>query len=166
MSAKSNSKKPNYPFPAGKSMSQVMERIRRPNWDMPVTIAMIEKLGIASGNRAKPVTALRFLGVIDNKGEPTQKMQELQSNYAATMRTITYEKYSELLAIYSPEEITRTKLETYFGGPAQVNERRARFFAWLCKEAGIDLPNLAYREETEKMKKKKIQKSSGIPKGE
>ncbi len=154
----------NFPFPAAKTMSDLMERIRRPTWTLPVDAKMMDKMGIASNNQAKPVAALRFLELIDETGMPTSRLRELQQNYKETLRKVIREKYSELFAIYAPEEMTRARLERYFGAPTQVNERRARFFSWLCKEAGIELPNLAYREENEKKKKKKHQKSSGIPK--
>lgn len=156
----------NYPFPAAKSMAQAMERIRRPSWNLPVNIKMMEKMGIASGNRAKPVTALRFLELIDDSGMPTERLRELQQNYVPTLRKIVEEKYAELFGIYSPEEMTRNRIETFFGPATQVNERRARFFVWLCKESEIELANLTYIEEDAKKKKGKNQKSNGHLQGE
>ncbi len=166
MPTKSNPIIRKYPFPAAKTMSAVMERIRRPNWNLPIDAKMMDKIGIASNNQAKPVAALRFLELIDSAGMPTAKLRDLQHNYTSTLRQIADEKYAELFSIYSPEEMTRTHIEKYFGPPTQVNERRARFFVWLCREAGIELPNLKYNEADEKQKKTKHQKSNGNLQGE
>jgi hypothetical protein len=81
--------------------------------------------------------------IIDETGNPTSDFDELKKQYAPTLRRLTRKKYGDLLNIIPPEMMTRQRLKSYFGKPAQGAERRARFFIWLCGQAGIELPGVA-----------------------
>jgi hypothetical protein len=132
-----------YPFVASKSMSEMMDFVRKPGWRPQVNLELIKKLGIATNNEGKVLSALRFLDLIDETGHPTSSFDELKKEYAPTFKRLTREKYRDLFSIIPIEMITRARLESYFGRPAQGAERRARFFIWLCGEAGITLPGVA-----------------------
>lgn len=131
-----------YPFVASKSMSEMMDFVRKSGWRPRINTGLIKKLGIATNNEGKVLSALRFLDLIDQTGNPTGDFDKLKDDYAGTLKRLTREKYGDLLNIIPPEMMTRQRLKSYFGKPAQGAERRARFFVWLCGEAGIKLPDV------------------------
>lgn len=136
-----------FPFVASKSMSEMMDFIRKPGWKPQLNTELVKKLGIATNNEGKVLGALRFLDLIDEAGSPTTKFDELKKKYGPTLKRLTRAKYADLFNIIPREMITRQRLKTYFGKPAQGAERRARFFIWLCDQAGIRLPGVMRDEE-------------------
>lgn len=137
-------KSTDYPFVTPQSMAKMMEYIREPGWEHVINSKLIKKMGIAPNNEAKVPTALRFLGIIDDAGSPTKEFYELKSDYRTTIKRLVKEKYAELFSIHPAAMITRESLQAFFG-KRQNDERRARFFVWLCNEAGIELPKLDKR---------------------
>ncbi len=136
-----------YPFVAPKSISEIMDFIRRPGWRPQMNTELIKKLGIATNNEGKLLSTLRFLGLIDENGRPTDDFDGLKKNYAPTLKRLTRKKYADLLKTIPPQLMTRQRLKTYFRKPAQGAERRARFFIWLCAESGIKLPGVSRDEK-------------------
>jgi hypothetical protein len=139
----------NYPFPAPKSMAEMMEFVHQPGWHPQINLDRITKMTIATNNEGKVLCALRFLNLIDEHGVPTKEFDEITKNYQPTLKRLTQEKYSDLFATLPPKFRTRQRIKDFFG-KKQTDERRARFFIWLCKEAGIELPNLESELPTKK----------------
>src|SRR5687768_7791709 len=83
-----------------------------------------------------------FLGVIDNAGVPTEEFDNLKKDYQPTLRRLVQEKYSELLSFFPLAKINQARLVSYFGQPVETAEYQAKFFVWLCEQAGIELPNV------------------------
>jgi hypothetical protein len=50
-----------YPFVASKSISEMMDFVRKPGWKPHVDTELVKKLGIATNNEGKVLSALRFL---------------------------------------------------------------------------------------------------------
>jgi hypothetical protein len=138
-----------YPFVAPQSMAKMMKYIRKPGWDHTIDQGLVKKLGVAPNNEPKVPFALRFLGIIDSAGVPTKEFGELKNNYQGTLKRLVKENYAELLSIHPPDMVTRKGLKAFFG-KKQTDERRARFFIWLCKEAGIELPSLESEQPAKK----------------
>lgn len=138
-----------YPFVTPRSMAKMMEYIRKPGWEHAIDQGLVKKLGVAPNNEPKVPFALRFLGIIDSAGVPTKEFGELKNNYQATLKRLVKEKYAELLSIHPPDMVTRKGLKAFFG-KKQTDERRAKFFIWLCGEAGIELPILESERATKK----------------
>ncbi len=136
-----------YPFVTPQSMAEMMRFIRKPGWAHTIDKGLVKKLGIAPNNEDKVPSALRFLRIIDDAGRPTKEFDELKNNYQSTLKRLVKETYAELLSIHPPDMVTRKGLKAFFG-KKQTDERRARFFIWLCGEAGIELSNL----ESEKVR--------------
>ena len=142
MNNKNSSKAPKYPFVTPDSMNEMMQFVRHPTWKQDVSTPLLKKMGIATNNEGKITGALKFLGITDNSGVPTTEFDELKKNYQATLNRLVQTAYKELFDTFTPEMITRSRLMSFFGEPHQGAERRSRLFIWLCKEAGIELPNL------------------------
>ncbi|MGB8645186.1 MAG: DUF5343 domain-containing protein [Anaerolineae bacterium] len=137
-----NSKSRKYPFAAPESMAETMEFARHPTWQRTINLALLKKMGIAQNNEAKVTSALRFLGIIDEKGEPTPEFDSLKTDYQGTMKRLVKKAYSELFDTFTADMITRDRLLSFFGKPEQGAQRRSWLFIWLCSEAGIELPNV------------------------
>ncbi len=142
MKSRKQSQSPEYPYVACKSMSEMMDFVRQPGWKPQISAKLVTMLGIAANNETRLVGALRFLDLIDESGNPTSQFDELKASYKPTLKRLAIEKYRDLFSIIPPEMITRQRLKSFFGNPAQAADRRARFFIWLCREAAIDLPKV------------------------
>ncbi|MBI5301113.1 MAG: DUF5343 domain-containing protein [Chloroflexi bacterium] len=139
-----------YPFPASKSMAEMMDFVRQPDWKMKIDESVVKKLRIATNNEPKVVAALRFLGVIDKDGMPTPNFDALKKDYKATLNRLVKANYGELFTLIPPTMMTKERVRNHFGTKKQTDERRMRFFMWVCGEAGIELPNLEPEKATKK----------------
>ena len=73
--------------------------------------------GVAPGNEYKVVGALRFLGIIDEKGHPTDRSRLLKTRGAAAtlaLQDIVRGAYRGLFSRFSPREATRDAIHNYF----------------------------------------------------
>jgi len=70
-------------------------------------------------------------------------------------KKIINEKYSELFKIIPARMVNQHRLVRFFGTTIETAEYQAKFFAWLCEEAGIDLPNLEKKFHRARFDKKK-----------
>ena len=50
--------------------------------------------------------------------------------------------YADLFSLIPPRLATQSRLLTFFGKPVETAEYQAKLFAWLCEQAGIELPNV------------------------
>lgn len=102
--------------------------------------------GVAPGNEYKVVGALRFLGIIDEKGHPTDNSRLLKTRGAAAtlaLQDMVRAAYRGLFAQVSPREATRDAIHNYFitemGLGAEMAAKATRFLVELCRLAEIDL---------------------------
>ena len=132
-----------FPSPRLKGMQEFMDFVKDPMWKpSPIDVSLMKKLGMSKGKEDLAVKALRFLGIIDNAGVPTEEFDNLKRDYQPTLRRLVQEKYSELLSFFPLAKINQARLVSYFGQPVETAEYQAKFFVWLCEEAGIELPNV------------------------
>jgi len=50
--------------------------------------------------------------------------------------------YAELFNLIPPKLANQTRLINFFGTAIDTAEYQAKLFAWLCKQAGIELPDV------------------------
>ncbi len=107
---------------------------------------------VAPGNEYKVVGALKFLGLTDGAGRPTQKSQLLKTRgatYTLALQEVLRTAYKDLFAHLSPEEATREQLYNYFvtrtGIGREMAIKATRFFVALCRLAEIPLPAVSSR---------------------
>lgn len=138
-----------YPNAAAQGMAEMMEFIRQQEWRPQINRLLIKRLGIATSNEGQVLSALRFLGFIDANGNPTPDFDEAKKDFPSTMKRVVLKQYADLFAILPPAMITRKRLKSFFNEtaeneePGQGADKRARFFIWLCGQAGIELPGIA-----------------------
>ena len=103
--------------------------------------------GIAPRNEYKVVGALRFLGLIDGEGRPTERAHLLKtrgSTFTLNLQEVVREAYGELFREVRPRDATKEVVYNYFVAKARLGGEMAtkatRFFLSICRWAGLPLP--------------------------
>lgn len=114
--------------------------------------AFFRTQGVAPGNEYKVVGALRFLGLIDDEGKPTERCRLLKTRGATfilALQETVRQAYGGLFRRLRVEEATREGIYNYFVGEmglgAEMATKAARFFIDLCRFAEIPLAATAER---------------------
>lgn len=101
---------------------------------------------IAPGNEYKVVGALRFLGLIDEEGRPTESSRLLKTKgatYTLALQDIVRNAYSGVFQGLRPNELTRDAIYNYFvtdgGLGAEMATKATRFLIRLCRLAEIEI---------------------------
>jgi len=101
---------------------------------------------LAPGNEYKVVGALRFLGLIDDDGRPTDSSRLLKTKgatYTLALQDIVRNAYSGVFHGLKPKEITRDGIYNYFvtegGLGAEMATKATRFLIRLCRLAEIEI---------------------------
>ncbi len=132
-----------YPYSRLKGLKDFMDFAKEPGWKQPkIDKALFKKLDLAKGKENEALRALRFLGLIDADGTPTPAFDALKADYPGTMNSLVRAGYTDLFNLIPPRLATQSRLLTFFGKPAETAEYQAKLFAWLCEQAGIELPNV------------------------
>jgi hypothetical protein len=135
-----------YPSARLTGISGFMEFARQPNWKQSqIDINLMKKMGVGKGKEGLVVATLRFLGLIDENGTPTGEWNNIKQDYQATLKRLVEEKYSELFGLIPTKLVNQHRLISFFcssGFPVETAEYQAKLFVWLCKEAGIEIPNV------------------------
>ncbi|MGB2856686.1 MAG: DUF5343 domain-containing protein [Dehalococcoidia bacterium] len=101
---------------------------------------------IAPGNEYKVVGALRFLGLIDDEGRPTDSSRLLKTKgptYILALQDIVRNAYSGVFHKLKLKELTRDGIYNYFvtegGLGAEMATKATRFLIRLCRLAEIEI---------------------------
>lgn len=145
-----------YPSPRLKGMQEFIDFVKDPMWKpSPIDVSLLKKLGMGKGKEGLQISALRFLGIIDDAGMPTEEFDNLKKDYQQTLKRLVQEKYSDLLSLLPLTKVNQARLVSYFGEPVETAEYQAKFFVWLCEQAGIELPNVEKKFHRARFDKKK-----------
>lgn len=88
-----------YPYPRVKGMAELMAFIREPDWRPEVIdIALLKRLRISPSHEREIISALRFLGLIDEAKAPTAQFDRLKESFEPTLAGLVREKYSSLFS--------------------------------------------------------------------
>lgn len=101
---------------------------------------------IAPGNEYKVVGALRFLGIINEEGRPTEKSRLLKTKgatFTSNLQTLVREAYASLFDHLEGNDCSQEDIYNYFvakeGMGTEMATKTTRFFIHLCRLAEIDL---------------------------
>ena len=156
MSQRNNTTKIKYPYARLTGMKEFMVFVQEPGWKpTKIDVGLMKKLAIAKGKEHESINALLFLGIIDESGAPTATFDELKSEYQTTLRRIVQEKYADLFNLIPTRMANQQRLVNFFETTPETAEYQAKLFAWLCEQAGIDLPNVEERFHRSRFDKKK-----------
>lgn len=127
------------PYAPISALREFFARIKNVGAPGIVDRKFIQKLNVASNNEWALLSALKFLGIIDDRGEPTSAYRSLQSDrFEETLRHLVERAYAPLLEI-GGLEMSIEDLENYFrvtSSPSQA-KNAARFFRELTRLSGI-----------------------------
>ena len=141
MNTKPQDKK--YPHARLKGLEEFMMFVQEPGWKpSPINIELFKKLDMAKGKEGLAVQALKFIGIIDDAGIPTDDFDNLKKDYQSTLKRLIQASYSELFGLIPPKLANQARLVKFFGEPVETAEYQAKLFVWFCKQAGIELPNV------------------------
>jgi hypothetical protein len=104
-----------------------------------------QDLGAGAGNERHLVSALRFLGLINQRGQPTDAFRALSvpARQREVLRELLRASYRPIFAAGPVEGLTRDEAEsrftTAYGVAGQIREKAIRCFAALCDLAEIPL---------------------------
>ncbi|MCL0060967.1 DUF5343 domain-containing protein [Dehalococcoidia bacterium] len=107
---------------------------------------LLRRNQIAPGNEYKVVGALKFLGIIDDEGRPTEKSRLLKTkgpSFTSALRNIIRSAYKNLFQRLNGGAYTAEDIYNYFITDEDLTPEMAtkttRFFIQLCQLAEIDL---------------------------
>lgn len=150
------------PYGPAQGMIQGLDLLRRTEPAL-VDVDYLRNNGVAPGNEYKVVGALKFLGLIDGKGAPTEKARLIRVRgmaFTENLRKIIREAYGEL---HQQLDISKSTDEVYnyFVLRARLKPEMARkatrFFVQLCQLADLSITDSKVNEE----EKKPIQRPQG-----
>jgi hypothetical protein len=101
--------------------------------------------GASQATVSRLLGALRFLGLIELDGTPTDQVRSLghvdDDEYRNRLSQIVRRSYRDIFASVDPEQDTQATIQNAFEGfePLSQHYRMAIFFLGLCREAGIPL---------------------------
>jgi len=128
---------------------------------------------IAPGNEYKVVGALRYLGLIDDDGRPSESSRMLKTKgatYTLALQEIVRQAYSGVFHRLKPKEITRDGIYNYFvtegGLGAEMATKATRFLIRLCRLAEIEIAPDAAQPSTRGRRRGRSQRQSYRPQAE
>jgi hypothetical protein len=133
------------PYGPARGMLQALHLLRRTT-PPRIDSDFLRVNKIAPGNEYKVVGALRFLGLIDEDGKPTEGSRLLKTKgttYIQALQDIVRKAYSGVFHGLQSDGVTREKIYNYFvtegGLGAEMATKATRFLVKLCRMAEIEL---------------------------
>ncbi len=156
------------PYGPASGMLQAIQLFRK---EVPQRVDgdYLRKHGIAPGNEYKVVGALRYLGLIDEDGRPTEKTKLLRargSTFMMALQEIVRDAYRDLFSHLSKlRNFSKDEIYNYFVieenlGPEMAN-KATRFFIHLCRLCGIDL-GIEVRRGRSEGKRRNARRNGGV----
>jgi hypothetical protein len=122
-------------------LREFFERIRNVSPPARVDRRFFQKLSVAGSNEWALLSALKFLGVVDDNGVPMAAYRALQTSdrFEPTLRELVLEAYRPLVDA-GGEHMSVEELRNYFRVTSSPSQARnaARFFREVCQLAGLD----------------------------
>lgn len=128
------------PYAPISALREFLEKMRHRSVPARVDRKFLQELNVASNNEWALLSALKFLGIVDEHGVPTHAYRRLQSTdaFAGTLRHLVETAYQRVFEAgglaMSPED-----LENFFriaSSPSQA-KNAARFFREVVRLAGV-----------------------------
>jgi len=131
------------PYASIGNVISVIRRYRDYGTPKIIDLTEMQKAGVSEGNASRTLVTLRFLGLIEENGEPSPLFLQLNKarsdEYSKVLGDIVRNAYTEIFNILNPEVANDIEINDAFRGfsPSKQRDRMASLFLGLCKEAGI-----------------------------
>ena len=134
------------PYAPVSALKEFFERMRDVGVPARVDRRFLQKLNVASNNEWALLSALKFLGIVDEAGTPTTAYRSLLSTdrFEGVLRDLVSRSYKDLIES-GGESMSMEDLQNYFrvtSSPSQA-KNAARFFREVSQLAGLFHPRPA-----------------------
>lgn len=137
------------PYAPISALERFFERIRDRSVPDHVDHKFLQKLNVASNNEYSLLSALKFLGVLDDRGKPTHSYRLLQSSdrFQDTLRHLIETAYKPVFEA-GAEEWPFEDQVNFFRRTSSASQAKnaARFFRAVSRLAGLTGPSALPRE--------------------
>ena len=133
----------NRPYGPPSNIVAVLKRLRSRKLPERIDIEYITDAGIPGGTTPRTLSGLRFLGLVDEGGAPSEDLRAIQKStdeeYLSIMSDRVKAAYSEVFDVLDPAEDSQEKILNFFRRyePASQRPRMVIFFLGMCRESGI-----------------------------
>lgn len=138
MDAKSSNRRA--PYAPVSALRRFFQVIRTSAVPARVDRAYVQRLGVAHNNEWALLSALKFLGVVDERGSPTAAYRRLQTAEAfeSTLQGLAEMAYESLLKVDGLGKSDEALID-YFTVTSSASQAKnaARFFREVCRMAGM-----------------------------
>lgn len=136
--------KRNAPYVAAKALNSFFERIKFVSTPEKIDSGLLLDYGIPKGNVFALISAIKFLGLVDEEGIPTPAFKSLQvtgEEFITALKKIIYDAYSDLFSKLDISKDSRDHIRNYFArnySNAKAGDS-ANIFLSLCRMAQIPI---------------------------
>jgi hypothetical protein len=128
------------PYAPISALEKFLERMRDRSVPEYVDHRFLRKMSVASNNEYSLLSALKFLGILDDRGRPTHAYRQLQraDSFQDTLRHLVETAYQPVFEA-GVERRSLDELVDFFrteSSPSQA-KNAARFFLAVCRLAGM-----------------------------
>lgn len=141
----------NRPYAPPSNVTAVLHRLKSHNLPGRVDAGYLRDMAIPEGTVSRTLGALRFLGLINESGQPTEALLAFNvatdEEYKRILSGLVREAYKDVFNVADPGKDAQDKIHNVFRkyGPASQRGRMVIFFLGMCREASIptlDLPKV------------------------
>ena len=131
------------PYVSAKVLSEFFDHIRYVRTPDQVGSGLLQDYGFSQASSFALQSTLKFLGLVDDAGNPMPVFRELQTGgdgFRDALRPVVDKAYADLFSRLDVSRDSKDKIVNFFArnySPATA-ERACRLFLDLCGEAGIE----------------------------
>jgi hypothetical protein len=128
------------PYCSVASVEEFVKAIRTLGVPEVVDRRYLQRLRVARSNEWALLSALKFLGILDDRGRPTGAYRALQtSEWRTTLGELVLSAYHDLFAVGGADR-TQQQLADYFALTSSASQARnaARFFRGILELTGLE----------------------------
>jgi hypothetical protein len=131
------------PYAPTKSVMLPINRYRDRGLNWPLTGESLEHIGVPDSMAPRTLQALKFLGLIDGDGQPTESFQRIKrastEEYQVQLAEVIRAAYLPVFSIVDPGQDGDVAIADAFRRyePSNQREKMVALFRGLCMEAGI-----------------------------
>ncbi|HEX8918469.1 MAG TPA: DUF5343 domain-containing protein [Chloroflexota bacterium] len=146
------------------ALREFFERMRDMSPPARIDRRFIQKMNVASNNEWALLSALKFLGVVDERGVPTHAYRLLQTTdrFQDTLAHLVRQSYADLFASGIHRRGT-DELRDYFrltSSPSQARNA-TRFFREVCALAGMEGDQIEGADRSDRPSGRRAEPESG-----
>lgn len=142
------------PYASPGNVLDVLARYRQRNLPEAFDLTAMRTAGVPDGMIGRTLSALRFLGLLNEANEPTAEWRALadvdDNGFPQLLGSLVRAAYSDVFALIDPASDTQDRVRSAFQQfqPKSQIDRMVTLFLALCQEAGIPTRDAPKRRPT------------------